>query len=76
MFSVKVHSTNSGKPCKGVRVAASFDRGLFSGGVTRDEYTNSDGEAHFDYDPGSGTIYVNGREVFRGRIEGRIVVYV
>lgn len=75
MFTIKIIYSSSGKPYKGARVAASFD-GFFSGGITNDERTDSNGEAHFDSNPGSGKIYVDGREVFRGRIEGRMVVYV
>ena len=43
---------------------------------TEDKYTDYDGEAHFDYDNGTGTIYVNGRKAYEGRIEGRKVVYI
>ncbi len=73
MFTVKVIYSSSGKPRIGARVAASFDGFR---GVTKDEYTDSNGEAHFDNNPGGGKVYVDGSEVYRGKIEGRIVLYV
>jgi len=56
-------------------VAVSFD-GFITGGVTNDVRTDSNGEAHFDHDPRSGKIFVDGKKVFEGWIEGRVVVYV
>jgi hypothetical protein len=75
MFTIKVVRKDNGKPSKGERVSASLD-GFFSGGVTKNEFTNSDGEAHFDYDPRNGEVYVNGRTAYKGKIEGRVIVYV
>jgi len=74
MFSVKVIWKATGKPAKGKRVSASFDG--FFGGVTRDLFTDADGNADFDYDPGQGKIFVDGKTVYEGRIEGRVVVYI
>lgn len=74
MVSVKVFWKESGKPAKGKRVAISFDG--WTRGVTGSEITDSNGEAHFDVDPGSGKVYVSGDTVFTGRIEGRVIVYV
>lgn len=74
MFTVKVIDRRTGDPVKGARVSASFD-GFFRGS-TRDEYTDYDGEVHFDNDNGTGTIYVNGDRVYEGRIEGRKVIYI
>jgi len=74
MFTIKIVRKDSGKPAKGERVAVGFSG--FFGGVTNSEYTNSDGEAHFDSDPGEGEVYVNGKTKFKGRIAGRIVVYI
>lgn len=74
MFTVKVIETSTGRPVRGARVGAAFD-GPFRG-CTRDEYTDSDGEAHFDYDNGIGTIYVNGHKEYEGRIEGMRVLYI
>jgi hypothetical protein len=74
MFSVKVVWKSTGKPAKGKRVSAAFDAFLRS--VTRDQYTDADGNADFDCDPGQGKIFVDGKTVYQGRIEGRVVVYV
>ena len=73
MFSVKVVWKRTGKPAKGMKVGVAFD-GLR--GMTRDQCTDEDGNTDFNYDPGPGTIFVSGRTAFKGRIEGRVVVYV
>lgn len=74
MFTVKIIDRKTGRPVKGARVGAAFDG--FSRGCTKDKYTDYDGEAHFDYDNGTGTIYVNGHQEYEGRIEGRKVIYI
>ena len=73
MFTVKVVETSSGRPVKGAKVSVGFN-GLLRGFAY--EYTDSDGEAHFDNDNGTGTIYVDGERKYEGRIEGRKVIYV
>lgn len=74
MFSVKVYWKSSGKPAKGKKVGVAFE-GLMRG-VTRDLYTDADGNVDFDYDPGKGTIFVDGRTAYKGKIEGRVILYV
>jgi hypothetical protein len=74
MISVKVCYQDSGKPAKGVRACIGFS-GFFSG-MSSEEYTDSNGEAHFDNDPGSGKVYVNGKDVHNGHLSGRVVVYI
>ena len=74
MVTVKVVSESTGKPLKGRRVAVGFSS-MFRG-ITSTEYTNSDGEAHFNADPGEGQVYVDGRTAYKGRISGRVIVYV
>lgn len=74
MVSVKVVRTSTGKVVEGVRVGLGFD-GIFRG-MAKDQYTNSDGEAHFDNDPGDGDVYVDGMSKFNGRIQGKVVVYI
>ena len=74
MFTVQVIEKSTGKPAYYKKVGV-----IFSGwmrGVARDQYTDKDGEAHFNEDNGEGTIYVQGNKVYEGRIEGRRVVYV
>ena len=74
MVTVQVVRSSTGKPEKGVRVSISFD-GLFRG-MSDNVYTGSNGEAHFNNDPGTGTVYVNGSSRFKGKISGRIIVYI
>jgi uncharacterized protein YfaS (alpha-2-macroglobulin family) len=74
MVTVKVVSKNSGKPIQGKKVSLGFD-GLLRG-VTRSEYTDQNGEAHFEAKPGDGKVFVNGSTKFHGRLSGRVVVYI
>jgi hypothetical protein len=73
MVSVKVLWTRDGKPAEGRKVAVSF-HGLR--GITESQYTDRQGEVHFDVAPGTGEIYVDGSSKHHGRIEGRVVVYI
>lgn len=74
MVSVRVFSKASGKPVKDARVCIGFS-GFFRG-FTASLYSNKEGEVHFNNDPGDGTIYVNGKEVFKGYISGLKIVYL
>jgi hypothetical protein len=75
MITVVVCYKSTGKPAKNVKVALGKN-GLFTGGVTSGKWTDSRGEVHFDTNNGSGQIFVNGRDAFRGHLAGRHVVYV
>jgi len=75
MVTVRVIRKSSGKPVKGKKVALGINS-LFSGGVTRGEWTDSTGDAHFDIKPGQGKVYVSGAKEFEGHLSGRIVVYI
>ncbi|MBV6506936.1 MAG: hypothetical protein ILNGONEN_02524 [Syntrophorhabdaceae bacterium] len=74
MVTVKVIWQDTGKPAKDQRVSIGFDG--WTRGVTGDEYTDSNGETHFDVDPGSGKIYVSGSPAYSGHISGRVVIYI
>jgi hypothetical protein len=74
MFTVKVIESSTGRPVEGARVCVGFE-GPFRA-FTEDEYTDEEGEAHFDNDNGRGTIFVDGDNCYEGRIEGRKVIYV
>lgn len=74
MFTVKVVEKSTGKPAYYKKVGVIFS-GFFRGS-TKDIYTDRDGEAHFDYDNGRGTIYVQGKKVYEGEISGRKIVYI
>jgi hypothetical protein len=74
MITVKVIYQSSGKPAEGKKVALGFD-GL-GRGVTSGEYTDRNGEAHFNADNGDGKVYVNGSTKHKGYLSGRVVVYI
>lgn len=75
MVTVRVIHQSSGKPVKGKKVALGIS-GVFSGGVTRGEWTDSHGEAHFDVKPNNGKVYVDGSKKYEGHLSGRVVVYI
>ena len=74
MITVKVFSRNSGKPVTGRKVVISFDSLIR--GITSPQYTNDDGEAHFDADNGNGKVYVDGTTKYDGYLSDRIEVYI
>jgi len=73
MFTIKVVSSTTGKAVNSKRVRVSFD-GLR--GMSHEQFTDSNGEVHFNNDPGRGKVYVDHKSVFEGKIEGRIVLYI
>lgn len=74
MVTVRLLSERSGKPIVGTKVSLGFD-GL-TRGVTKSEYTDQKGEAHFNADPGDGKVFVDGSTKYKGRLTGRVIVYV
>ncbi len=44
--------------------------------IAREQYTDEVGEAHFDEENGEVRIYINGKKVYDGLVEGRRVVFV
>jgi len=77
MITVRVLDRRTGRPKKGTRVALGFHGLAFLlGGVTKDEYTDEYGEAHFDCESKSGAVYVNGRKVREGLLQGLIIIYI
>jgi len=75
MITIKVCYESSSQPAKNKKVAIGVDN-LFRGGVTSGEWTDSNGEAHFDIEPCEGKVFVDGSTVHKGYLKGRIVVYV
>lgn len=71
MVTIQVIQTSTGKPVYYQRVVLGF-----SMGNSKPVYTDKKGEAHFDYPPRQAEVYVNGKVVFNGKIEGRTVVYI
>jgi hypothetical protein len=74
MFTVQVIERKTGKPAYYKKVFVGFN-GLFRG-CSKEQYTDQNGEAHFSEDNGEGIIYVQGTEQYKGRIEGRIRIYI
>jgi hypothetical protein len=75
MVTVKVKHKSSGRPAEGRRVALYVNKFLASG-VTDGEWTDSNGEAHFDVESTDGEVYVDGSTKHKGRLAGRVVVYI
>lgn len=75
MFTIKVIESNSGKAINGARVQVSM-KTIWTGVLTEKQYTDSNGDAHFDSKPGSGEVCVDGKTVHKGQIAGRVIVYV
>lgn len=75
MITVKVVWQSTGKPAEGRKVSLGFNA-LFSGGVTNSEYTDRNGEAHFNSENGDGQVFVDGSTKHKGYLSGRIVVYI
>ena len=76
MFTVKVVERSSGRPAVNKKVCVYINEGIFHFGFTKDQYTDYDGETHFDNEPCNGTIYVDGHVEYKGYIEGRKVIYI
>ena len=74
MFTIQIIESSTGKPAYYKKVAVGF-KGIFRG-FTKDQFTDRNGEAHFTEDNGEGTIYVQGKRVYEGRIEGRKIIYI
>jgi len=75
MVTVKVVYQSTGKSAEGRKVSL-YVREVFAGGVTPSQYTDSNGEAHFDIESTEGEVYVDGSTKHKGRLAGRIVVYI
>lgn len=72
MVTVQVIAQATGRPAAGCRVAVSAG---WTGLCT--EHTDAAGEAHFpSVDPGEAEVYVDGASAFKGRLEGRKVLYI
>lgn len=75
MVTVKVVHKSSGKPAEGKKVSLYVSRFMASG-VTKDQRTDSNGEAHFDIESTDGKVYVDGSTEYEGRLAGRVVIYI
>ena len=75
MVTVKVVYQSTGKPAEGRKVAL-YVSSFLASGVTDTEYTDSNGEAHFDVVSTDGEVYVDGSTKHKGRLAGRVVIYI
>ena len=74
MFTIQVIESNTGKPAYYKKIAVGFEG--WDRGFTKDQWTDKNGEAHFDHNNGDGTVYVNGERRYEGHIAGRKVIYI
>ena len=74
MVTVKVLYGDTGKAAESAKVSLGFS-GLLRG-VTRDEFTDRNGDAHFDAEPGTCKVFVKGKKVHDGHLSGRVIVYI
>ena len=74
MFTIKVIEQNTGRPAYYKKVSIRF-KGLLKG-FAEDQYTDKNGEVHFDYDNGDGTIYIEGKVYKECYLSGKIPVYI
>lgn len=65
---VKVQNPH-GEPCSGVKVCA-----WINGKGNSDVYTDTNGEAYFDYGPGYGEIYCDGSKIREGNLSARVLI--
>lgn len=75
MVTVKVVHKSTGKPAEGRKVVLYLSRFLASG-MTDTERTDSQGEAHFEIESTDGEVYVDGSSRHKGRLAGRMVIYI
>lgn len=73
MFIVQVIQQKTGKPAEGKRVSVYFDSFMRSSAEGR---TDKKGEAAFDNENGNGKVKVDGKELYKGNISGRVTVFV
>jgi hypothetical protein len=74
MITVQIFYMSTGKPAEIVKTGLSFN-GMFRGG-TEYQWTDSNGEAHFDCEPGDGKVYVGASMAHQGYLAGRVIVYI
>jgi uncharacterized GH25 family protein len=75
MIIIKVFHDN--RPVKNAKVhldISGFLGVLFNS--TPPQFTDINGEAAFDHDPADGWVYVNGRKVRGGMMEGTVIVRI
>jgi hypothetical protein len=78
MVIVQLISQKTGQPVKGKKVSVEVNHGLWGGGITNREPTNAKGEVDFPKaEPcAKGVIYIDGKSVYKGKIEGFNRIYI
>lgn len=67
---IKVYDSTIKKMAKSARVVLSID-GIFSGGMTKEVYTNDQGIAYVQHSStGMSTVYINGKDVGKMKVPG------
>ena len=73
MVTIQLYWKETGSPAKGVKVG--IHQSMFDG--MHHEYTDSSGEANFsNVSPSDGEVYADGITVYKGRLEGRKLIYI
>jgi hypothetical protein len=76
MFTIHLHDERSGKPVSDVAICVVFDGWR---GTTKWEWTDKNGEIHFDCKHGNGRIFAKqgfrSILIYTGSISGRVIVY-
>ena len=74
MFSVRLIGKGNGKPLKNEKIFVTH--GFIVGGW-KEEWTDSQGDAHFDVPNDANTeVKYKGKTLHKGKVSGRIVAYV
>ncbi len=73
MFTIRLINEKSGKPVVSTKVFISFS-GILRGWL--ETYTDSNGDADFDSDPGEGSVIVHGKTIHKGKLSGRVTLYL
>lgn len=77
MFTIKVIDSRYNSPAENEKVSIEVKGGLFRFGFHPDEYTDRDGEVHYDdLDDVKVAVYLRGKKQFEGYISGRKVFYI
>jgi hypothetical protein len=67
---IRVYDNKLKRMANRVRIVLSID-GVFSGGMTKEVYTNDQGVAYLQHSStGMATVYIDGKEVGRMRVPG------
>ena len=75
MITIKVIDEDTMRPVEDAEVGIIIDE-FFRMGSPSNEYTDANGEADMDTEPGRGRVFVDGSEVYNGYISSFQRVYI